>query len=56
MSQLQNIQEQAAQAERDREHWQQEYQLLLLRQEQNEVSIINALPLPYLKCTDFLFF
>lgn len=40
LSQLQVVQDQAAEAERDREHWQQEYHLLNLQQESNDVCII----------------
>ncbi|KAK3912411.1 Protein phosphatase 1 regulatory subunit 21 [Frankliniella fusca] len=42
LSQLHAIQEQAAQAERDREHWQQEYHLLLMRQETHEENVKNT--------------
>lgn len=44
LSQLHSIQDQAAQAERDREHWQQEYHLLLMRQESHEENVKNSSP------------
>lgn len=42
LAQLQAIQDQAAQAERDREHWQQEYHLLHLHKESSEANIKNV--------------